>query len=220
MLMDEQLARQMAAQLRKPHGDAGIQTGEWMNKGNVYINLDTIEILNPVIHDTILEIGMGNGFFVKDILQKHHSIYYIGCDFSDVMVAEAEKINAAWIADCRARFVCSDMAAMPFEEGVFNKVFTINTIYFWEEASRILAEVKRVMQPGGKFFVTLRPKHLMEKYPFTKYGFKMFSQEEAIQLLTENGFIITQALVKQEPDFDLNGEMIPIESLIIEAVKQ
>ena len=45
--MDEQLAKHLAAQLRKPHGAEGIATGEWMNKGNVYINLDTIEILQP-----------------------------------------------------------------------------------------------------------------------------------------------------------------------------
>jgi hypothetical protein len=29
-----------------------------------------------------------------------------------------------------------------------------------------------------------------------------------------------QAIEKQEPDFELNGEMVKIESLIIEAVKE
>ena len=60
----------------------------------------------------------------------------------------------------------------------------------------------------------------MEKYPFTQYGFNMFTKEDGIQLLNKNGFNVLRLYEKQEPDFDLNGEMIPIESLIIEAVKQ
>jgi ubiquinone/menaquinone biosynthesis C-methylase UbiE len=217
--MDEQLAKQMAAQLRQPAGDEGIATGEWMNKGNMHINADTIKIVAPSANDTILEIGMGNGFFVKDILTPHHSIYYIGCDFSDVMVAEAEKINADWVAAGKARFVFSDMTNMPFDDGVFNKVFTINTVYFWEDASKNLTEIKRVLATSGTFILAFRPKHLMELYPFTKYGFVMFSKDEAVQLLTDNGFLVAQAIVQQEPDFDLNGKMIKIESVIITAVK-
>jgi ubiquinone/menaquinone biosynthesis C-methylase UbiE len=218
--MNEEQAKYLAAQLRKPHGSEALATGEWMNKGNVYINLDTIEILQPEANDTILEIGMGNGFFVKDILQKNAAVYYIGCDFSEEMVAEAAKINTAWTASGRARFVCADMMYMPFDDAVFNKVFTINTIYFWEDAPCVLAEIKRVLTNDGKFILTLRPKHLMEKYPFTQYGFKMFTKEDCIQLLNKNGFNVLNAHERQEPDFDMNGEMIPIESLVIEAVKQ
>ncbi len=216
--MDQQLAQQIAEQLRKPSGEEGIGTGVWMNKGNSLINMATIEALQPAARDTILETGMGNGFFVKHLLQQHSAVHYIGCDFSEVMVAEAERLNAAWVAEGRARFVLADMAAMPFENAVFNKVFTVNTIYFWEDAGKILAEIKRVLAPGGIFFVVLRPRHLMEKYPFTQYGFHMFCKETAVQLLTQNGFIVTQVLEKQEPDFEINGEMIPVESLIIEAI--
>jgi ubiquinone/menaquinone biosynthesis C-methylase UbiE len=218
--MDELLARQLAAQLRKPAGEEGIKTGEWMNKGNVYINEDTIAVLQPGAFDTILEIGMGNGFFVPKIIGVHPSIQYIGCDFSDIMIAEAERINEAWIRNGQARFVLADMKTMPFDDTVFNKVFTINTIYFWEDAAAVLNEIKRVLHATGKFILTLRPKHLMEKYPFTQYGFNMFSKEDVSELLNQNGFTVIEMQEKKEPDFELNGEMIAIESLIVVAIKQ
>ena len=60
----------------------------------------------------------------------------------------------------------------------------------------------------------------MEKYPFTQYGFNMFSKEDVCTLLQQNGFTVTEVLEKQEPDFDLNGEMTAIESLIVVAKKQ
>src|SRR6185295_6941180 len=95
--MDETSYQQLAAQLRQPHGEAGIQTGEWMNRGNVHINMDTLKILDAAAGDDILEVGMGNGFFVHEIVEKHSSIQYTGADFSDIMIKEAERINEAWI---------------------------------------------------------------------------------------------------------------------------
>ncbi len=181
--MDETLAQQMAAQLRRPSGEAGVQTGEWMNRGNVHMNIDTLEILNAAANDTILEIGMGNGFFVKDILQKDPSIKYTGCDFSEVMVTEAQQLNAAWINNGQAKFICADVADMPFADGSFNKIFTINTIYFWEDAIAILAQLKRVLKKNGTLIISLRPKHLMQNYPFTKYGFTLFANADVVQLL-------------------------------------
>lgn len=218
--MDKQSHQQLAAQLRMPVGVDGIRTGEWMNRGNVHINLDTIEILNAIEGDNILEIGMGNGYFVKDVLQNVSHLQYTGVDFSAVMVEEAKKINTAWINKGQVKFILSNAAALPFADAAFNKIFSINTIYFWDDATAILAEIKRVLQPKGKLIVALRPKRLMKNYPFTQYGFTMFTREEMIQLLTTNGLTIAQAIEKQEPDFELNGEMVKIESLIIEASKK
>jgi ubiquinone/menaquinone biosynthesis C-methylase UbiE len=217
--MDESSLQQIAAQLRHPHGEAGIQTGEWMNRGNVHINNDTLKILDATAADNILEIGMGNGFFVHKIVEKDKSIQYTGADFSEVMIKEAQRINTVWINNGQAQFVLTDVTSLPFKDNGFNKVFTINTIYFWGDAVKILAQIKRVLQPNGKLIITLRPKRQMKNYPFTKYGFTMFSKEEVEKLLIENGFTNVHAHEMQEPDFELNGEMVKMESLIIESVK-
>jgi ubiquinone/menaquinone biosynthesis C-methylase UbiE len=218
--MDEQSLQQLAAQLRRPTGQEGINTGDWMNRGNTQMNMDTLQIVDAVANDAILEIGMGNGFFVYKIAENHSSVKYTGADFSEVMVAEAQRINAEWINKGQATFILSDAIALPFSNSSFNKIFTINTIYFWEVAVKILAELKRVLLPKGKLIIALRPKRLMQNYPFTKYGFAMFSKEEVVQLLTQNGFTVTQSLENQEPDFDLKGETIKMENLIVEAVKE
>jgi ubiquinone/menaquinone biosynthesis C-methylase UbiE len=136
------------------------------------------------------------------------------------MIGEAKKINEEWIDKGQAEFILADVAALPFAAASFNTIFTINTIYFWEDAVQVLSEIKRVLAPGGKFICTLRPKRLMENYPFTKYGFSMFSKADAEQLLQQNNFTTLQSIEKQEPDFELNGQLIKVESLIIEAAIQ
>ncbi|MBK7811139.1 MAG: hypothetical protein IPI50_07870 [Saprospiraceae bacterium] len=68
--MDEQTLKEIAKQLRQPSGEFATQVGQKMNEGNLHINLNTIEALNLQKGDHILEIGMGNGFFVKIYYQQ------------------------------------------------------------------------------------------------------------------------------------------------------
>ena len=219
LMMDEQTLQHLASQLRKPAGDEGIKTGHWMNKGNASIYHDALKVLHAQALDNILEIGMGNGFFVKDVLETDPSIQYTGCDFSEVMVEEAKKINADWIDKKRAQFVFNDASSLPFGNHTFNKIFTINTIYFWEDKIKILNEINRVLQPGGKLIIGLRPKHLMKNYPFVKYGFNMFSKEDVSELLTKNGFSGIRMFENKEPDLEINGEVMKTENLVVEATK-
>lgn len=218
--MDEQALKQIASQLRKPQGEEGIKTGEWMNKGNLRINHDTLKVLQASGEEHILEIGMGNGFFVKNILEDHPQLKYTGCDFSDVMIGQANKINAEWVIKGQATFINADISSLPFQNETFDTLFTINTIYFWENEVAILNELKRVLKPNGKLIITLRPKRQMINYPFTKYGFNMFSKEDLIGLLATNGFVVSEVFENQEPDFELNGEMKKMENLIVIANKK
>jgi ubiquinone/menaquinone biosynthesis C-methylase UbiE len=216
--MTEQEAIGMAAQLRQPHGEHAVAVGEMMNKGNANMNLKTLEAVAAQANDAILEIGMGNGYFVKDILSIDDSVHYTGCDFSEVMIAEAQRLNAEWINKGQARFVFGDIASLPFADDSFNKVFTVNTIYFWPDAPQALSELKRVLRPGGKLFFALRPKRQMMNYPFTKHGFIMFSKEDVSELLRANGFEVVSVQENNEPDFIVGDVSMKVEHMIVEAV--
>jgi len=218
--MDEQVSQQMAAQLRKPEGEEGRQTGEWMNRGNDRMNRDVLQVLDAAENDTILEIGMGNGFFVEEILSRHPTITYTGCDFSDVMVEEAKRINATGVANGRAGFMHADIVSFEAKEKLFTKIFTANTIYFWEDPKQVLDKIKTLLAPNGKLIIGLRPKHLMQGYPFTKYGFTMYSKQEVSTLLEENGFVVSRVFENQEPDIELHGEIVKIANMVVVAHKK
>ncbi len=218
--MDEEQLQQIAAQLRQPHGEDGLKTAEWMNKGNVNMHHHTLAILNAKAGDNILEIGMGNGFHIKNILSIHPNIKYTGCDFSELMVEESKKRNASWMANGSANFVFSDAASLPFANNSFNKIFTINTIYFWEDKITVLNEINRVLQPEGELIIAFRPKHFTEKYPFIKYEFNQFSLDDVVKLLSENGFIIVNKIENPEPDVEMNGEIMKMENVIVIGKKE
>lgn len=217
--MNEEALRSIAAQLRQPHGEYAIQIGEKMNEGNLHINLNTINALRPEANDTILEIGMGNGFFVKDILSVDNSIKYTGCDFSEAMVEEATKRNEQFIKTRQAQFHLASADQLPFADETFDKAFTINTIYFWEDQAAVLSEIRRVLRPKGQLLISVRPKSLMQHYPFVKYGFNMFTKEDLAQLLSINHFQTTEILEKDEPEQELNGEKLAAKTLLVRAEK-
>lgn len=217
--MNEEESKALAQQLRKPEGDMGIMVGLRMNDGNQYMNLHTIEQLDPQANDNLLEIGMGNGFFVKEIVSKHPSIKYTGCDFSELMVLESIKNNQAFVENKQATFIHTTASELPFDINTFDKIFTINTLYFWEEPAKDLAELKRVLKPNGQLLITIRPKEYIQHFGFTKYGFNMYSQQDAVDLLNNNGFKIVEIIQKTDPPIDWFGTTLEPQSLIIVAKK-
>ena len=218
--MDESTAKAIAGQLRKPEGDEGIKVGKWMNQGNAGIYKDTITVLDPAPGDRILEIGMGNGFFTEQIVAADASIKYTGLDFSATMVDEARKINESWIQKGQADFVLSDVAHTPFEDQAFNKIFAINSIYFWEDRPAVLKELHRVLQPNGKLMIAIRPRRQMQHYPFAKYGFNLFSKQDLKELFNEGGFYRVEAFENIEPPFELNGETFTMENVVVLGVRK
>ena len=211
--------KEMAAQLRKPNGEDAIKTGEMMSKGNLYMIHETLKVLDAKANDNILEIGMGNGFYVNEIFEKSDSINYTGCDYSEFMVQESEKLNTTWIAKGKATFIQSNITSLPFESNIFKKIFTVNTLYFWDNEIDALSEVKRVIKQDGKFIIAFRPKHQTEKYPFTKYGFNQFSKKDVEELLLANGFSIIDIFENQEPPFEMNGLIMETENIVVVAQK-
>ena len=217
--MDEEIIKVIAGQLRQPSGEHALEIGEKMNEGNRLINLHTIEALQVQTNDKVVEVGMGNGFFVKEILAKSSSVQYIGCDYSESMVQEASKLNEAFVQNGKAIFHHTTADVLPLEDEVADIVFTVNTIYFWEHPNKVLAEFFRVLKPSGKLIIALRPKADMEHYPTTKYGFSTFSHEELNELLTRNNFKVLELIENQEPDLDFFGQQMKVSNLILSVQK-
>lgn len=215
--MNEESAKKVAAQLRKPEGEMGIEVGERMNTGNLYMNQYVIDVLKQDTIGNVLEIGMGNGFFIEEILDIDESIHYTGCDYSETMVDEATRMNLQFIDEGKVRFDLSAADELPYTDQLFDTVFTVNTIYFWDDPARELSEIRRVLKPGGRFIIAVRPKHSMKDYPFIKYGFTMFSRDELTDVLTGNQFVVKEVVEKIEPEIEVNGHILKGEVLIIAA---
>lgn len=82
-----------------------------------------------------------------------------------------------------------------------------------------LAEIRRVLVTKGEIIIAVRPKSVMQHYPFTKYGFELFDEDALIELLSDNGFKVLNTLEKDEPDQDIVEEKMKTKTLLVRAEK-
>lgn len=212
-------AKEVAAQLRKPSGDAGIEMGQMMNESNKIISLGAYDRLSLQNNDAVLEIGMGNGYYVQHILDQAENLTYTGVDYSNTMVEEAVKINAALIEQDQASFHHSGINKIPAQDESFDKIVTVNTMYFWEDPVRDLKELKRVLKLNGWIIIAVRPKGTV-KAEFIKYNFNFYSNEEIAKFVREAGLEVDNFDQVPEKKVEFDGVEYDLESLYIKLVKE
>ena len=144
----------IARQFSHPEGLAGRLVGRFMALTNSGMNRFAAELLDPQPQDRVLEIGFGPGEAIRLIAGNVASVS--GIDPSEVMLDEARQRNRAAIRERTVELRQASISAIPYEDGTFDKVFTVNTIYFWERPQDDLREVLRVLKPEGRLVVVFR----------------------------------------------------------------
>ena len=184
------LAEKLAEQLRKPQGVLGRILGRTMRLGNRSAYAWAVSLLGVRPADRILEIGFGPGQGIRRLAKLAPSGQVCGVDFSEEMHRQARRMNAALIAAGRVDLRQCDAATLPFADGSFDKVLAVNVIYFWPEPAARLAEVRRVLKPGGRLAVYFRHREAMLKARLTQTPAfnRLYSGEEVVELLEAAGF--------------------------------
>lgn len=183
-MLSETELRELAAQLKKPSGKNAIAIAEGMQGTNANIISKVITAINPQPGDYILEIGPGNAGHITTLPEMVH---YTGLDISPEMVALAQQ---TFNNRPNTAFLLGDGTALPFQNSTFDKVFSVNTLYFWDNPKAYAAEIARVLKPGGLLCLGFIPQSTMQHIPFAKYGFMHYTQEDATMLLESAGFKI------------------------------
>lgn len=133
-------------------------------------------------------IGFGGGEMLGMIAEQIDSGKIYGVDFSEPMVQQAQQKFQALLQLGKLNIQFADVQKLPFESGIFDKVCTVNTLYFWSEPLLGLREIHRVMKRGGKLVVAIRSADKMKNLKYTQHNFRLYSLTELHGLLEEAGF--------------------------------
>ena len=194
--MEEKDLKILAQNLANPQGEKGVEIGEMMNATNIGMTLESIKTLLIEDDEHILEIGHGNAGHLKSILNKAKDLTYTGIDISETMSKEAQNLNTEF--KDQADFILYEGRKLPFEDEVFDKIFTVNTVYFWDNPVEFLNEIYRVLKNTGTFVLTFAQRDFMEKLPFTKFNFKLYNNDEMEELISESRFKRMKIFEKEE----------------------
>ncbi|KPH12988.1 class I SAM-dependent methyltransferase [Chryseobacterium sp. ERMR1:04] len=194
--MEKDELKILAQNLANPQGEKGKEIGEMMNATNIGMTLESITTLLIEDDEHILEIGHGNAGHLKSILNIANNLKYTGIDISETMQNEAKDLNKEF--KDQADFVLYEGKKLPFEDEVFDKIFTVNTVYFWEEPVEYLNEIYRVLKDKGTFVLTFGQRDFMEKLPFTQFNFTLYNTDEMEETVSKSHFKRMKISEKEE----------------------
>lgn len=206
--MNKEQLQILASQLSCPEGETGIGIGNIMHETNQTMTHHSIFCLGVEQGNHILELGHGNGLHINAILEQAIDVSYQGLEISELMKAEANTNNAIAVAHQKANFALYDGVSIPFEDAFFDKILTVNTIYFWARPLILLRELYRVLKTGGKLAITFAHREFMETLPFVEYGFQLYDQDSIVDLLNNTDFIIDRWSTQREEIESKTGDLV------------
>lgn len=108
----------------------------------------------------ILDLGCGPGVAGRALLKRYRGAQVTGVDFAPAMLRAARR-RRRWFS--AQRFVCADAQALPLAADSVDLAFSNLTVQWCNDPGAVLAEVWRVLRPGGLFmFTSLGPDTLKE----------------------------------------------------------
>ena len=75
-----------------------------------------------------------------------------------------------------------DGGSLPFADASFHAAVSVNTVYFWQAPQAVLAELSRVLRPGGRLCLNFCERAFMQSLPFTGYGFTLYDAADIRRL--------------------------------------
>lgn len=172
---------------------------QWTEKLKEYIAIYAIK-------RDILDVGCGFGHFVS-ALQK--SNFAVGID-SNVEIVRLGKKKVSI-----KNILVSDATSLPFKENSFDWVVANQILEHLKEPSKFLLEIRKVLKPSGKIFLTtpnrfvyIRPRTpkrtilgLLGRYKIDPMHVKEYTSWELKKLIAKNNFKIEQFEITEKLDF-------------------
>jgi SAM-dependent methyltransferase len=180
------------ALLGVPHGPLGwIGVRLLAKKGSFYRAMAAELDLRP--DDELLDVGCGSAGLL--IEQAGHVRYVAGLDASEMQVGMARRRLAERIAAGTAEIVLGDAAALPWEDGRFSVVTSLDAMKFFPDPAAALREMVRVLRPGGRAVVAVSDATNLPVGSADRsgtrdaWGMWLWSDADARRMAEEAGFV-------------------------------
>jgi ubiquinone/menaquinone biosynthesis C-methylase UbiE len=126
----------------------------WVQAPHPFITRERLrEVLAPAAGERILEVGSGTGYYTLDLAgwvgpQGAVEILDIQQEMLDHTMRRAAEAGLANLEP-----TCADAASLPYEDGSFDAVVLITTLGEIPNRDSAMAEIARVLRPGGRLVV-------------------------------------------------------------------
>ncbi len=148
------ITRFLSRQAARPDGLAGRALSRIWVTETAAVNDTAIDLLQIRPGERIVEIGFGPGRTLGRLAAV--GAHATGVDVSPTMIDTAARRNHAAIAAGHVLLHHGDGITLPLPDNTADAVLGVHTIYFWPDPPTTLAEIARVLRPGGRIVLAFR----------------------------------------------------------------
>lgn len=122
--------------------------GESMERGHRPVGEQAIAKMLVPDDARVLDVGCGSGWASRLLAERAKSGRVVGIDISDEMIRLARETTTTFP---NLSFEVASAEALPFTDGEFTHAFSMESLYYYADLNRALAEIRRVLAPGAVF---------------------------------------------------------------------
>jgi SAM-dependent methyltransferase len=140
---------------------------------------------------SVLDLGCGAGNSVEQFRNVNPDVRWVGVD-----VERSPEVASRRRTD--AEFVTFDGVSLPFGDASFDAVYCKQVLEHVRAPAPLLAEVARVLRPGGLFAGStsqLEPFHSYSTWNYTPYGLSLLLAEAGLPVIEMRAGIDSLALI-------------------------
>lgn len=120
----------------------------------------SMEIKND---DRVLETSIGTGIQIKNLVNHGKKANFTGLDISFGMLSKCQRNSRKW--DIALDLIQGNAETLPFKDEIFDVVFHIGGINFFNDKGKAILEMIRVAKPGAKIYIGDETKKLLDEQP-------------------------------------------------------
>ncbi len=118
---------------------------------------------HPIGSGKVLDVGCGTGEMTARLAEKYAQATFIGVDLERSHLDRA-RVRCASIG-ARVTFEYGDALALPFPDNTFELVVCRHLLQAVPDAAKVLAEIKRVLRPGGRMHLIAEDYGMLLAHP-------------------------------------------------------
>ena len=123
---------------RKPQGFGGKLMTKMMNSGHAKLSQWGFSNISAKSDAEVLDVGCGGGANIAVWLDRCRNGHVTGMDYSEVSVAESQKLNALAIKQGKCNVVQGDVSAIPFSDESLIMFLPSKQFTFWPGLVKML----------------------------------------------------------------------------------